>query len=61
MDITSKFALNNGVKMPLLGLGVFQSPMGQVAEKLLSTALEYCYRHIDTARVYCNERISTGP
>ncbi|SPT67791.1 2,5-diketo-D-gluconic acid reductase A [Anaerobiospirillum thomasii] len=56
MDITSKFALNNGVKMPLLGLGVFRSPMGETTRAAVRTALEYCYRHIDTARVYCNEK-----
>ena len=56
MDISSRFDLNNGVKMPLLGLGVFRSPMGEVTRASVRTAIEYHYRHIDTARVYCNEK-----
>lgn len=56
MDISSRFELNNGVKMPLLGLGVFRSPMGEITRAAVRTAIEYHYRHIDTARVYCNEK-----
>ncbi|MEV7762001.1 aldo/keto reductase [Curtobacterium flaccumfaciens] len=47
--------LNNGVSMPALGLGVFQTPAAQTAEAV-STALGTGYRHIDTAAAYQNER-----
>jgi diketogulonate reductase-like aldo/keto reductase len=47
--------LNNGVMMPALGLGVFQSPPEQTAAAV-DTALRLGYRHIDTAAAYGNER-----
>jgi 2,5-diketo-D-gluconate reductase A len=47
--------LNNGVTMPALGLGVFQTPAAETAEAV-STALRTGYRHIDTAASYLNER-----
>ncbi|WP_067499577.1 aldo/keto reductase [Actinoplanes sp. TFC3] len=47
--------LNNGVTMPSLGLGVFQSPPEETAAAV-ETALELGYRHIDTAAAYGNER-----
>ncbi|MGN1390127.1 MAG: aldo/keto reductase, partial [Bulleidia sp.] len=46
--------LNNGVKMPMLGYGVYQiSP--EEAERCVSDALEVGYRSIDTAQAYGNE------
>ena len=47
--------LNNGVKIPRLGLGVYQSPPGQLTKKAVEFALKIGYRHIDTARIYGNE------
>lgn len=47
--------LNNGVKMPLLGLGTFMAPDGKVAYDAVSYALSIGYRHIDTAQMYQNE------
>jgi 2,5-diketo-D-gluconate reductase A len=47
--------LNNGVTMPALGLGVFQTPPQETAEAV-ATALRVGYRHIDTAAAYLNER-----
>ncbi|NUT71263.1 aldo/keto reductase [Pseudarthrobacter sp. C4D7] len=47
--------LNNGVSMPALGLGVFQSPPEETTAAV-QTALEVGYRHIDTAAAYGNER-----
>lgn len=47
--------LNNGVKMPLLGLGVFQIDPNQT-ERAVLDAIEIGYRHIDTAQVYGNEK-----
>ena len=47
--------LNNGVRMPALGFGVFQTPPDQTAEAV-QTALSTGYRLIDTAAAYLNER-----
>ncbi|HEY6744993.1 MAG TPA: aldo/keto reductase [Mycobacteriales bacterium] len=47
--------LNNGVQMPLLGLGVWQIPNGPRTEQAVRWALEAGYRHIDTAALYRNE------
>jgi len=47
--------LNNGVKMPALGLGVFLAPADQAAGAV-STAIQNGYRLIDTASAYLNER-----
>ncbi|MEX0153762.1 aldo/keto reductase [Microbacterium sp. LMI1-1-1.1] len=49
------FTLNNGVTLPALGLGVFQSPPEETAAAV-ETALRVGYRHIDTAAAYGNER-----
>ena len=46
--------LNNGVEMPMLGYGVFQSPPDQT-ERCVAEALEVGYRLIDTAQAYGNE------
>ncbi|MBK3623463.1 aldo/keto reductase [Streptomyces sp. MBT49] len=47
--------LNNGVEMPALGLGVFQTPPDETIAAV-TAALELGYRHIDTAAAYGNER-----
>lgn len=47
--------LNNGVKMPMEGFGVFQVPEAEVCEQAVSDALEVGYRLIDTAAAYFNE------
>ncbi|MCC8098283.1 MAG: aldo/keto reductase [Eubacterium sp.] len=47
--------LNNGVKMPLEGFGVFQVPDHAQCEKAVSEAIEAGYRLIDTAAAYMNE------
>jgi diketogulonate reductase-like aldo/keto reductase len=47
--------LNNGVKMPALGFGVFQSAPEETTDAV-TAALEVGYRHIDTAAAYGNER-----
>lgn len=56
MNIASATTLNNGVKMPWLGLGVFQSKEGEEVKNAVKTALENGYRSIDTAAIYQNER-----
>ena len=48
-------ALADGVEMPRLGLGLWQVPEGERAERAVSWALEAGYRHIDTAQGYGNE------
>jgi diketogulonate reductase-like aldo/keto reductase len=47
--------LNNGVELPALGLGVFQTPSDETRDAVRS-ALDAGYRHIDTAAAYANER-----
>lgn len=47
--------LNNGVKMPMEGFGVFQVPEAAVCEQAVSDALATGYRLIDTAAAYFNE------
>lgn len=48
--------LNNGLKMPKIGFGVYQIPDEKEAEKAASDALEVGYRMIDTAASYFNEK-----
>lgn len=47
--------LNNGVKMPLVGLGVMEIENGEAGEQVILNALDAGYRMIDTASVYFNE------
>lgn len=47
--------LNNGIEMPALGLGVFQSSREDTADAV-AEALRVGYRHIDTAAAYGNEK-----
>jgi len=47
--------LNNGVGMPAIGLGVFQTPPDLTVAAVVE-ALRLGYRHIDTAASYFNER-----
>ncbi|MCL1869088.1 MAG: aldo/keto reductase [Promicromonosporaceae bacterium] len=47
--------LNNGVTLPAVGLGVFQTPPEETVAAV-ETALRVGYRHIDTAAAYNNER-----
>lgn len=47
--------LNNGVKMPVLGFGVFQIPNDETCEKAVLDAIVSGYRLIDTAQSYGNE------
>jgi methylglyoxal/glyoxal reductase len=55
LTITSRFRLNSGVEIPVLGLGVFQSPPGETTRQAVRWALNAGYRHIDTAALYGNE------
>lgn len=53
--MTTTLTLNNGVEMPALGFGVFQTPPEETAVAV-EHALRAGYRHIDTAASYGNER-----
>jgi diketogulonate reductase-like aldo/keto reductase len=55
LTITTPLKLNNGVEMPLFGLGTFLSERGDTTRKAVLYALETGYRHIDTAAIYGNE------
>jgi 2,5-diketo-D-gluconate reductase A len=52
---TPVITLNNGVEMPALGFGVFQTPPAETIAAV-EAALATGYRHIDTAGAYANER-----
>ncbi|PGL70716.1 aldo/keto reductase [Bacillus sp. AFS055030] len=47
--------LNNGLEMPVIGLGVFQVEDGQVVIDSVKAAIRNGYRSIDTAAIYQNE------
>jgi methylglyoxal/glyoxal reductase len=55
LSLRSTVKLNNGVEMPVLGLGVYQSLPGRATQNAVGSALRIGYRHIDTARIYGNE------
>ena len=48
--------LNNGLKIPQLGFGVYLIPNNGETEKCVLEALKIGYRHIDTAHLYANEK-----
>ncbi|EFQ82546.1 oxidoreductase, aldo/keto reductase family protein [Aeromicrobium marinum DSM 15272] len=54
MSAIRDIALNDGVSIPQLGLGVFQVDPAETQANV-ETALEIGYRHIDTAKIYGNE------
>lgn len=47
--------LNNGIEIPMLGLGVFRLKDEKEAYNTVRKAIELGYRHIDTAMIYENE------
>ncbi len=55
MNLNSKYKLNNGIEIPVIGLGVFKSPAGKTTRNAVKYALQAGYRHIDTAKIYANE------
>lgn len=55
MDRNSTYELSNGVRIPVLGFGTWQSADGDEAYNAVLTALRAGYRHIDTAAAYENE------
>ncbi|NBX51131.1 aldo/keto reductase [bacterium] len=55
LSLSAKYKLNNGIRMPALGLGVYQMT-DQEVEQAIKTALDIGYRHFDTAAFYKNEQ-----
>jgi diketogulonate reductase-like aldo/keto reductase len=53
--MTTARTLNNGVEIPAIGLGVYQTPPEETVAAVVS-ALKAGYRHIDTAAAYGNEK-----
>ena len=55
MSPIPSLTFSNGLKMPVFGLGTYQSKAGEV-EKAVMEAIDLGYRHIDTAHFYQNEK-----
>jgi diketogulonate reductase-like aldo/keto reductase len=56
-DVThATLPLNSGASIPQVGLGVWQIPKGAPCRNAVLAALKHGYRHVDTARIYGNER-----
>lgn len=53
--LTDTWTLSNGVKIPCLGYGTWQTPDGETARDSVKAAIDCGYRHIDTAAGYGNE------
>ncbi len=53
--LDSTVTLQGGIRMPMLGLGVWQTAAGEETRSAVRTALECGYRLLDTARIYHNE------
>ncbi|WP_286860051.1 MULTISPECIES: aldo/keto reductase [Sphingobacterium] len=51
----NNITLNNGIEMPILGLGVYQIPDYEECKKTVLDAIKIGYRSIDTAAAYQNE------
>lgn len=56
LSISGKRKLNNGTEIPYFGLGVYLTQAGDETINAVKWALEAGYRHIDTAKVYGNEK-----
>lgn len=54
-SITDTFVLSNGVEVPAMGYGTWQTPDGNVARDGVIDALKLGFRHVDTALAYGNE------
>ncbi|MDP3741166.1 MAG: aldo/keto reductase [bacterium] len=55
-DINSTVKLQSGAAIPRLGLGVWKISDGRAVSNAVSWALSAGYRHIDTAKIYGNEK-----
>lgn len=55
LGLVEYITLNNGVEMPVLGYGTYQTPP-RITERCVADALRVGYRLIDTAQCYGNEQ-----
>src|SRR2546430_11195859 len=60
LTMESRITLNDGSKIPVLGLGVSQAASGKETRKAVSSAPESGYRLIDTAQLSAHERHGTA-
>ena len=56
MDINSTITLNDGVKIPVIGLGTWLSEPGEV-KMATEVAIKEGFRHVDCAAIYKNEKV----
>ncbi|MDR2617519.1 MAG: aldo/keto reductase [Treponema sp.] len=54
-DAAAFYTFSNGVKIPSIGFGTWQTPDGDVCVSSVKAAIGAGYRHIDTAAAYGNE------
>lgn len=54
-SLTDCYKLSNGVEIPCIGFGTWQTPDGDICVSSVLSAIEAGYRHIDTAQGYGNE------
>lgn len=57
LTINSKYRMNSGYEIPVLGYGVYQTP-ADIASEVVQHALKTGYRHVDSAVAYRNEQPS---
>ncbi len=51
-----RILLNNGIEMPVFGLGTYRSGIGRQTREAVIAAMKMGYRMVDTATIYGNER-----
>jgi diketogulonate reductase-like aldo/keto reductase len=54
-SVQTEYTLANGITIPSIGFGTWQTPSGDVAVQAVKAAIAAGYRHIDTAQMYDNE------
>ena len=54
-NLNDTYTLSNGVNIPCVGFGTWQTPNGETATNSVLEAIKCGYRHIDTAACYGNE------
>ena len=54
-NLKDTYTLSNGVNIPCVGFGTWQTPNGEIATNSVLEAIKCGYRHIDTAACYGNE------
>ncbi|WP_018658731.1 aldo/keto reductase [Allofustis seminis] len=55
MNKNSRYTLNDGHQIPVIGFGTWQMPNDESTTKIIEEAIHVGYRHIDTAAIYGNE------